>query len=84
MSTQDKVRYFYEEGALDASGKLTKPKHLAINKIGHNLHELIPEFKEVSFDPRTGAVLRSLGYEAPVIPQSMYICKQPGIGGEVK
>jgi phytanoyl-CoA hydroxylase len=29
------------------------------------------------------AILRSLGYIAPVVPQSMYIFKQPGIGGEV-
>ncbi|KAI3738378.1 hypothetical protein L2E82_28407 [Cichorium intybus] len=28
-------------------------------------------------------ILHSLGYKRPVIIQSMYILKQPGIGGEV-
>lgn len=83
LTSGDKVRYFFEEGALAADGSLTKPQHLAVNKIGHNLHELVPEFREVSFDARLAAVCRSLGYERPVIPQSMYICKQAHVGGAV-
>lgn len=84
LSSGDKVRYFFEEGAIDGHGALLKPKEIAVNKVGHNLHELVPEFRDVSFDPRVARACRDLGYERPVIPQSMYICKQPGIGGEVK
>lgn len=75
---------FLEEKALDAEGKLTVPLPLAINKVGHNIHELLDEFKAVSFDTRLADVCRLLGFERPVIPQSMYICKQPGIGGAVR
>lgn len=80
---QDKVRFFFEEGAVDGGGKLIKPKRVAINKIGHNLHELEPDFRAVSFEPRVSAVLQSLGYERPVVPQSMLILKPAGTGGAV-
>jgi phytanoyl-CoA hydroxylase len=29
------VSFFFEEKAFDEAGKLVKPKHLAINKVGH-------------------------------------------------
>lgn len=35
MSSGDKIRYFLEEEAVDKDGKLTREKHLAVNKIGH-------------------------------------------------
>ena len=32
---------------------------------------------------QVGQLARTLGWEDPVIPQSMYIFKQPRIGGEI-
>jgi phytanoyl-CoA hydroxylase len=69
--------------ALDKSGTLTKPKHCAINKIGHYLHELSPSFRRMSLSPRNAAIARSLSFRDPRVLQSMVICKQPEIGGAV-
>ncbi|RMZ82154.1 hypothetical protein DV738_g1840, partial [Chaetothyriales sp. CBS 135597] len=44
LSSGDQVRFFFEEDAFDTTtGLLNKPKEKAINKIGHNLHGLIPD-----------------------------------------
>lgn len=83
LTSGDKVRFFWEEGAFDANGKLVVEKALAINKIGHALHWLVPEFKDVTFSDRVRDCCRSLDFQRPVVAQSMYIFKQPGIGGEV-
>ena len=64
-----------QEKAFDASGALTVPKALAVNKIGHALHDLDPTFRAFSRSQRVAALLRSLGYARPLPVQSMYICK---------
>lgn len=69
--------------AFDKSGSLTKPKHRAINKIGHYLHELSPSFRSISLSARNAAIASSLGFRDPRVLQSMVICKQPEIGGAV-
>lgn len=62
---------------------MTKPKHLAINKIGHYLHEKSPAFRRASLSTRNAAIARSLRFRDPRCLQSMVICKQPEIGGRV-
>lgn len=84
LGSGDQVRCFFEERAFGPDGALTRPKEEAINKIGHNMHELLPPFRAVSFDPRIAAVCRSLGFEKPLVVQSMYIMKNAFVGGEVK
>lgn len=77
------VSCFFEEKAFNAAGTLVKDKALAINKIGHAMHDLDPVFTRFSRSKALGGVLLALGLEAPTPVQSMYIFKQPFIGGEV-
>jgi phytanoyl-CoA hydroxylase len=83
LGSGDQIRCFFEEDAFDAERRLVRPVEQAINKIGHALHDLDPVFGRVSRDPRLAALATSLGVEHPLLIQSMYIFKQPLIGGEV-
>lgn len=85
LTSTDKIRAFLEE---DKQGIITnsqdKDKHkLLFNKIGHALHSLNPVFKQITFNDNVKSVLKALKFEKPVVCQSMYIFKQPFIGGKV-
>ena len=84
LTSGDKIRYFFEEGAVDKDGKLKVSKHLALNKIGHALHVLDSAFKEVTNCDKVKCVAKGLGMKRPAIVQSMYIFKQPFYGGSVE
>lgn len=84
MDSAEAVHCFLEEEAIDETGRVSKPRHLAINKIGHALHDLVPEFGEFCRGSFFSKSLRDLGYEQPQLWQTMYIFKQPHIGGEVR
>jgi phytanoyl-CoA hydroxylase len=75
------VSCFFEQKAFDERGTLVKDKALAINKIGHAMHDLDPVFTPFSRSAALGHVLRAVGLQAPTPVQSMYIFKQPFIGG---
>ncbi|MEO8102086.1 MAG: phytanoyl-CoA dioxygenase family protein [Betaproteobacteria bacterium] len=77
------IGVFFEEGALDVQGRLLVPLNKAVNKIGHAMHDLDPVFDAFSRGPRLQAIADGIGLGAPRLVQSMYIFKQPGIGGEV-
>lgn len=84
LTSGDKVRYFFEEGAVDKeSKKVSVPIPQAINKIGHALHVHVDQFRDLTMSERVKNVARGLGLKNPVIPQGMYIFKQPRIGGVV-
>ena len=84
LDSGDRIRFFFEPGAFDAQGRLRQPKELSINKVGHALHDLDPAFAAFSRDPSLAVLARALGLARPLLLlQSMYIFKQPGIGGEV-
>jgi phytanoyl-CoA hydroxylase len=91
FSTADQAhardRYFAESAATigfffeaEATGQ---PIERALNKIGHALHDLDPVFDRVSRHPKIAALVDALGVVRPLLLQSMYIFKQPHIGGEV-
>lgn len=79
----DKISYFFEAGAFDAAGHLVKDKHVALNKVGHALHDLDPVFDAFCRAPGLSNVARGIGLEDAALVQSMYIFKPPHIGGEV-
>ena len=79
----DKVRFFFEEEAFDAAGALRQAKRLSINKIGHAQHDLDPVFAAFSHRRAFDNTVKALGCACPLALQSMYIFKQPRIGGEV-
>lgn len=83
LTSGDKIRCFFEEEAFDTEGNLRADPTRAINKIGHALHDLDPDFGAVSHDPRLARLTAGLGIADPLLLQSMYIFKQPRIGGEV-
>lgn len=84
ITSGDKIRFFFEEEAMDKDGKLKDliPKE-AMNKIGHALHVFEPEFKTVTFSDKIKGIAQSIGLVKPCVPQSMVIFKQPKIGGRV-
>jgi phytanoyl-CoA hydroxylase len=84
MGSADKVCCFFEKEAFDARGELRQDKALSINKIGHAMHDLDPVFDQFSRGEALAQVARDTGLAEPLVWQSMYIFKQPGIGGEVR
>ena len=82
-ASANRIGAFFEEGAFDAGGKLCVPLDRSVNKLGHAMHDLDPVFDAFSRGPRLQAVADGVGLVDPKLVQSMYIFKQPGIGGEV-
>lgn len=83
LNSGDKIRFFFEEDAFLPDGKLWQDKQRSINKIGHALHDLDPIFREFSTTQAIRNLVADLRIEQPLLLQSMYIFKQPEIGGEV-
>ena len=73
LDSGEDIRFFFEEE--DAR---------IINKIGHAMHDLDPVFEKFSRTPALARLVASLGIEDPRVLQSMYICKAPLVGGEVR
>jgi phytanoyl-CoA hydroxylase len=74
---------FFEDEAFAADGSLRQDKALSINKIGHATHDLDPVFEAFTYTSDLAGVIQDIGPANATALQSMYIFKQPGIGGEV-
>jgi len=83
LESGDKIRFFFEENAFLSDGTLRQSKERSINKIGHALHDLDPVFDKFSRTEEIKQLVLDLGIADPLLIQSMYIFKQPNIGGEV-
>ena len=83
LESGDKIRFFFEEKAnLDEENVKTNKQYI-VNKIGHALHDLDDKFIAFSKNEQLDQIARSVGFQDPLLLQSMYIFKQPKIGGEV-
>jgi len=83
LNSGDKIRFFFEENAFNPDGTLKQDKERSINKIGHALHDLDPVFDRFSRREKIRQLTEDLRVVNPLLLQSMYIFKQPNIGGEV-
>ncbi len=83
LTSGEAIRCFFEKDAFDANGRLKQEAHLSLNKLGHAMHDLDAEFDAFSRTRALAEVASDLGMIDPLLLQSMYIFKQPHIGGEV-
>ena len=83
LESGDKIRFFFEEKAnLDEENVKTNKQYI-VNKIGHALHDLDDKFIAFSKNEQLDQIANAVGFDDPLLLQSMYIFKQPKIGGEV-
>ena len=87
LESASRVHYFAESDALDLNNKL-KPEFQAyklgaLNKAGHGMHMIPGPFRTYATSTKVKELVADLGWRDPVVPQSMYICKNPRIGGTI-
>mmetsp|Transcript_56736 Transcript_56736/g.159273 ORF Transcript_56736/g.159273 Transcript_56736/m.159273 type:complete len:338 (-) Transcript_56736:208-1221(-) len=85
LDSADRIHFFLEKGAVKDDGRLKEgvAKERSLNKVGHGLHVADPVFRSYAHSDKVTGLVAELGWRDPVLPQSMYIFKQPAIGGEV-
>jgi phytanoyl-CoA hydroxylase len=84
LSSGEAIRGFYEDEAFAPDGTLRAAAHECLNKLGHAMHDLDASFDAFSRTEKLAAVASSIGMRDPLLLQSMYIFKNPRIGGEVQ
>ena len=80
LDAGDDIRFFLEPDAVSENVELLRNKHQAIGKIGRALHDLDPVFDSFSRTQNLACLVRGLGCRTPLLLQSQYIFKQPGLG----
>lgn len=83
LESGESIRFFFEEAAFAEDGTLQQDFFESINKIGHGLHDLDPFFSVLCRSHQLKSVCDALKIKDPLLYQSMIICKQPKVGGEV-
>jgi len=83
LDSARQVSCFLETGAWGEDGQLIQPKHQAINKIGHALHDHSAAFAQLARLPSLSRHLTQISDQPWELMQTMVIMKPPRIGGEV-
>lgn len=73
LDSGDQVRCFFEEEAFDAEGRLRVDKALAINKIGHAMHDLDPVFSAFSKGQALRETAAGLGLARPQVDRKSVV-----------
>ena len=83
LNSGSRISFFLEKDVLSPDRRFLFPKARCINKIGHALHELDPTFRAFSHSRPMRQLAQAAGLSDPLLVQSMYIFKQPRVGGDV-
>ncbi|XP_026746083.1 phytanoyl-CoA dioxygenase domain-containing protein 1 homolog [Trichoplusia ni] len=83
INSNDKISYFFEEDAILPDGELKVDPSISLSKVGHALHLLHPLFRCYTYCDRVKNVCANLCLKEPAVVQSMFIYKNPRVGGEV-
>jgi phytanoyl-CoA hydroxylase len=83
LNSGNNISFFFEKDSFDENGQLKTDLFHSMNKIGHALHDLDPEFDAFSRSPQMKTLAASLGLDEYVIIQSMLILKHARVGGVV-
>uniref|UniRef100_A0A0N5C917 Phytanoyl-CoA dioxygenase n=1 Tax=Strongyloides papillosus TaxID=174720 RepID=A0A0N5C917_STREA len=83
IDSVDKISFFFEEGAFNEKGEMVVDKFTSLNKVGHALHEKNEKFKKFTFSEKIKKICKVMKMVNPRIIQSMYIFKNPKVGGVV-
>jgi len=85
LDSSDKISFFFEEDAFDEEGQFKQERLRSVNKVGHALHDIDPTFCSITRGDLCRFIIEKvIGIDNPSFVQSMYIFKQPRIGGEVR
>ena len=83
MTSGDKIRFFFEENAFLPDGKLRVRRKSRSTRSATRFTISIPVFDSFSRSQKIRDFATAIGFANPLLVQSMYIFKQPNIGGEV-
>ena len=93
LDSARRVHFFAETDCLEtdpSTGEISLKEEFkgnkkinALNKAGHGLHMIPGSFRDYTLSTKVKVLVKRLGWQDPVVPQSMYIFKQAKVGGEV-
>ena len=83
FKSAENIYGFLEQDVFNQRGQLKVPKDQAFNKIGHALHDFIPEIKALAQHELIQQCRQIAVWQAAHLVQSMVIFKSPHIGAEL-
>ncbi len=83
LDSGDRISFFFEKDAFGAGGQLKGDVLHSLNKIGHALHDLDPDYVRFSRSPQMKQLAADLELNGSLLIQSMHIFKHAEIGGVV-
>jgi phytanoyl-CoA hydroxylase len=79
----NKASIFFESSTMTSDGHMLRDKMKAVVKIGHALHDYDSVFRSFTHSTRMNKLMQALSYKKPLIVQSRYFFKLPGVKGSV-